>query len=107
MYQIRPDQPRVRNGRRLKYETPRSSRMVLDVIPRFVASSAIPAPLCFSREGIRKGDSALSHGRAVSRFSGVWNWRGTNEHGARSRSRTGKPIALNGRDAYSCSTPMS
>src|SRR5688572_24426303 len=33
LYQARPDEPRIVKGKALKYETPRGSRMVLDVPP--------------------------------------------------------------------------
>src|SRR5207302_6625300 len=42
-YQLRPDQPRKREGKPLKYETPARSRMVLDVPPLAVAWLGDPA----------------------------------------------------------------
>ncbi len=32
-YQFRPDEPRIKDGKPVKYETPSSSRMTLDVHP--------------------------------------------------------------------------
>src|SRR5688500_223591 len=33
LYQARPDEPRIKNGKPLKYETPAGSQMALDVPP--------------------------------------------------------------------------
>ncbi|MBA3617947.1 MAG: hypothetical protein H0W52_17830, partial [Rubrobacteraceae bacterium] len=33
LYQYRPDKPRIKNGKPVKYETPSGSNMVLDVHP--------------------------------------------------------------------------
>jgi hypothetical protein len=99
-YQIRPDQPRVRNGRPVKYETPRSSRMVLDVHPSIRSKLGDPGIPLLLTEGIRKGDSATSHGLCCVALLGVWNWRGTNEHGGKVALADWEAIALNGRDAY-------
>jgi hypothetical protein len=59
-YQSRPDTPRVNgDGRPVKYETPRASRMVLDV-PRAVRDRlGNPSVPLFITEGARKADKHL------------------------------------------------
>src|SRR5215217_7360058 len=77
-YQIRPDSPRIRNGKPVKYETVAGSHMVIDV-PRsahpHLGNPAIPP---WITESVRKADSAVSHGLCCIALLGVWNWRGTN-----------------------------
>src|SRR5262245_11473721 len=62
-YQIRPDDPRVgKSAKPLKYETPRGTRMVLDVPPGAKAGLGNPKIPLFITEGARKADAAVSHG---------------------------------------------
>ena len=46
LYQARPDIPRIINGKAIKYESPRGSRMVLDVHP-FALGSLVLSQTCF------------------------------------------------------------
>lgn len=99
-YQSRPDSPRIRDGKPLKYETPSGSRMVLDV-PRSIRDMlGDPSVPLFITEGARKADSAVSHGLCCVALLGVWNWRGTNERGGKTSLPDFEVIALNGRDVY-------
>src|SRR5215207_3609933 len=50
-YQIRPDMPRVVEGKALKYETPAKSRLTLDVPPGAHPWLAEPARPLFVTEG--------------------------------------------------------
>jgi len=93
-YQIRPDQPRIVNGKALKYETPRGARMVLDVPPGLRPSLANPKIPLFITEGARKADAAVSHGLCCISLLGVWNWRGTNEWGGKTALSDWESIAL-------------
>src|SRR5260370_11672594 len=77
-YQHRPDQPRVRSGKPVKYETMAGSRMVLDVPPIVRAKLGNPKVPLFVTEGVRKADAAVSHGLSCVGLLGVWNWRGAN-----------------------------
>lgn len=52
-YQYRPDQPRIRDGRPVKYETPRGSRMALDVHPHARARLGDPNVPLFVTEGVK------------------------------------------------------
>jgi hypothetical protein len=99
-YQHRPDRPRVVDGKPLKYETPKGSRMVLDVPPLARPWIGDPAFPLFVTEGIRKADSAVSRGLCCLTLLGVWNWRGTNILGGATALADWESIALKGRMVY-------
>lgn len=64
-YQLRPDEPRIdEDGKLVKYETPRGSRMVLDVHPFVREKLGDPSIPLFITEGIKKGDALVSVGCA-------------------------------------------
>ena len=81
LYQTRADEPRILDGKAVKYETPRGSRMVLDVPPVCRSNLGDPGVPLFVTEGVRKADAAASIGLCCIDVIGVWNWRGTNESG--------------------------
>ena len=64
LYQIRPDQPRIRRGKALKYETTHGARMVLDVHPFIKQKMGDPEIPLFITEGARKADASISLGLA-------------------------------------------
>src|SRR5207302_2675304 len=99
-YQARPDQPRVVAGKSLKYETPRGSRMALDVPRRARQWLGDPARPLFITEGARKADAAASADLCCVALLGVWNWRGTNDQGGKTPLADWENVALNGRDTY-------
>lgn len=101
-YQLRPDSPRIdkKRGKPVKYETPTGSRVVLDVHPFARSKLADPKEPLFITEGIKKGDSLVSQGLSAIALIGVWNWRGTNEHGGKTASPDWESVALNGRKVY-------
>src|SRR5262249_41574699 len=82
-YQARPDTPRVKDGKLLKYETPSGARMALDVPPAVRSDLLNPAIPLFITEGARKADAGVSAGLCCIAGLGVWNWRGTNEWGGK------------------------
>lgn len=96
-HQIRPDAPRERNGKALKYETPAGARNVIDVPPGARPSIGNPAVPLWITEGARKADAAVSAGACCIALSGVWNWRGTNAAGGKTALPDWDEIALNGR----------
>jgi hypothetical protein len=100
-YQYRPDQPRIgKDGKPIKYETPRDSRMALDVHPFARDKLGDPSvPLCIT-EGIKKGDALVSRGLCAVTLLGVWNWRGTNDKGGKVALPEWEDVALNGRKVY-------
>src|SRR5262245_61081226 len=61
-YQIRPDHPRKKDGKALKYETRMGETMALDVPPGAGAWLGDPVRPLFITEGARKADAAVSRG---------------------------------------------
>ena len=100
LYQARPDEPRIKNGKAIKYETLAGGRMVLDCHPSIRHQLANPNVPLWITEGIKKGDSLVSQGVCVIALLGVWNWRGKNEHGGKAVLPDWECIALNGRPVY-------
>ncbi len=101
-YQLRPDDPRERDGKPLKYETPAGMRMVIDVPQRCRPMLGDPKARLLVTEGVRKADAAASRGLCCVDFLGVWNWRGTNEKGGKTALADWEVIALNGREILIC-----
>ncbi len=102
-YQIRPDNPRIgKDGRTIKYETPGKSRMVIDVPRRCRELGWLddPTRALFITEGARKADAGVSQGLCTISLLGVWNWRGSNEHGGKTALPDWESIALNGREVF-------
>ncbi len=99
-YQYRPDAPRIRDGKAVKYETPSGSRMTLDVHPFAREKLGDPTVPLFVTEGIKKGDCLVSRGLCAITLLGVWNWRGTNEKGGKTILADWNYVALNGRQVY-------
>lgn len=100
LYQARPDEPRIKDGKPIKYETLAGSRMVLDCHPSIRYQLANPSPPLWITEGIKKGDSLVSRGCCAIALLGVWNWRGTNKHGGKTALPDWESVALNGRPVY-------
>lgn len=74
-YQYRPDNPRVREGKVVKYETPQGSINHLH-IPKSVLDKVLDAnERILITEGVKKADAAASRGYACIALIGVWNWR--------------------------------
>jgi hypothetical protein len=99
-YQFRPDQRRIKDGKPIKYDTPKGSRMTLDVHPFAREKLGDPSVPLFLTEGVKKGDALVSRGLCAVMLLGVWNWRGTNEHGGKAALPEWELIALNGRRVY-------
>lgn len=96
-WQYRPDHPRERNGKSVKYETPVGQRNGIDVPPgvgRMLGDPAIPL---WVTEGVKKADAGALHGLCIIALPGVWSWRGKNEHGGKVAVADWNDIALNGR----------
>jgi Domain of unknown function (DUF3854) len=73
--QVRPDRPRVRGGKSIKYETPADSLCILDVHPSMHESIRDPARDLWITEGVKKGDSLTSRGECAVSLTGVWNFQ--------------------------------
>lgn len=99
-YQFRPDRPRIRDGKPVKYETPKGSRITLDVHPFIRSTLGDPSTPLWITEGIKKGDALVSRGLCAVALLGVWNWRGTNGEGGKVALPEWESIALNDRQVY-------
>ena len=99
-YQLRPDEPRVRDGKSVKYETPMGSAMAVDVHPIARPMLGDPAVPLFITEGVKKGDALASNECCAIALLGVWNWRGTNGAGGKTALAAWESVALNGRQTY-------
>ncbi|MDT5134342.1 MAG: hypothetical protein QOE41_3653, partial [Mycobacterium sp.] len=102
LHQFRPDQPRVKAFKAVKYETPSKARMAVDVPPRVRAHLGNPARPLWITEGIRKADAAVSAGLACLALLGVWNWRGRNDFATAVAHAIWEFIALKNRLVYIC-----
>ncbi len=100
LYQARPDSPRIKEGKPIKYETLAGSLMALDCHPSIRHQLQDPNIPLWITEGIKKGDCLVSHGCCAIALLGVWNWRGSNEHGGKTALPDWESIALNGRLVY-------
>jgi len=100
LYQYRPDEPRIKDGKPVKYVTPSGFRMTLDVPPIARERLGDPSVPLFVTEGIKKGDCLVSHGLCAVALLGVWNWRGTNGHGGKVALPGWEYVALNDRQAF-------
>lgn len=100
LYQFRPDEPRVRNGKIVKYETPRGSTMTLDVHPFARERLGDPTTPLLITEGSKKGDALVSRGFCALALIGVWTWRGTNARGGKTALPDWEYVALNERRIY-------
>lgn len=74
--QIRPDRPRLnREGKAVKYESPRNSRAVIDVPPAARHRVLDPGQPLVITEGVIKADAAASKDVACVAVAGVCGWR--------------------------------
>jgi hypothetical protein len=96
LYQYRPDEPRIKDGKAVKYETPPNTRMMFDVHPFSRGMLGDPSVPLLITEGIKKGDALVSQGLCAVALLGVWNFRGKNEKGGLTALAEWESIALNG-----------
>jgi hypothetical protein len=101
-YQLRPDVPRIRDGKPVKYETLAGTRMVLDVPPLARRWLGDPKRPLFITEGIRKADAAVSKELCCIALLGGTGAVGTRP-GAKWRSRTGSRSPSTTERSLSCS----
>jgi hypothetical protein len=82
---IRPDNPRTKNGKVIKYDRPAGVPQFLDVHPIMTHAGVLAdpnVPLILT-EGTLKSDAAISAGHRAIGFIGVYGYRGRNGHRAR------------------------
>lgn len=74
--QLRPDTPREKDGKFVKYETPKGARAVPDIHPRMQPMLGEWGVQLWITEGIKKGDAAASRGlTCIALTGGVWGFR--------------------------------
>jgi Domain of unknown function (DUF3854) len=95
---IRPDNPRVKDGREIRYELARGGRMVLDVPPRVRDQvQDVHVPLIVT-EGVKKADAGVSAGLCCIALLSVWAFLGTRGGGGRAVLEEFREIPLDGRE---------
>lgn len=96
-YQYRPDNPRKdKNGKPIKYETPKGQRNILDIPPTVREAVRQGQQVVFVTEGARKADAIASLGAAVISLTGVYGWRGKNKDGGYTALSDWEDIAIKG-----------
>lgn len=99
--QARPDHPRNgRDGRPIKYETPRGAHNHLDVHPFMRQYLGDPDRPLWWTEGIRKADAATTRELCTIALLGVSSWRGTNTDGGQTLLADLEAVHLRGRTNY-------
>jgi hypothetical protein len=96
-YQYRPDKPRAKDGKPVKYETPWQQPNHLDIPPGVGELLADPTVPLWVTEGNKKADCGAIHGLCIVALTGVWNWRGTNDAGGKVAVADWQDIGLNDR----------
>jgi hypothetical protein len=96
-YQYRPDNPRLRDGKPVKYETPWRQRNGIDIPPDVGTRLGDPNEPLWITEGVKKADCAALQGLCTVALPGVWSWRGRNASGGKTAVADFNDIALNDR----------
>jgi hypothetical protein len=97
--QYRPDQPRLgKDGKPIKYETPKNAGVRVDCPPRCQPMLADPSMALWVTEGLKKGDALASYGLCAIALLGVWNFKGKNPFGGTTVLADFDHIALKGRN---------
>jgi hypothetical protein len=83
-YLLRPDKPRTRNEKPVKYEWPAGVAPCLDILPRYRDRLTDPTmPILFT-EGAKKADAAASLGGYLTvNLNGVYGWRAKGKDGGK------------------------
>jgi P4 family phage/plasmid primase-like protien len=96
-YQYRPDNPRLRQGGPVKYETPYQQRNGLDIPPGVGERLGDPNVPLWVTEGCKKADCGALQGLCIVALAGVWNWLCTNTAGGKVALPDWRDVALNRR----------
>jgi len=93
-YQYRPDDPRLKTGKPIKYESPRGQRNILDINPLSRQKLRQSKEVIFITEGAKKADALATIGLTAINLSGVYGWRGKNEVGGTTALPDWEDIAI-------------
>ncbi len=82
-YEIRPDTPRLRDDKPVKYDSVPKSAKRLNVLPRYREWLRDPKRPFLITEGAKKADALATVFRdaAIASISGVTGWKGRNDYG--------------------------
>ncbi|OAI43519.1 hypothetical protein AYO38_02635 [bacterium SCGC AG-212-C10] len=94
----RPDNPREREKKLVKYEWPFGQSLVISVPPQCQQHLNDPDVPLWVTEGDKKADSLASRGVCAISLNGVSGGRGTNAKGGKTRLECWQSIALNNRE---------
>ena len=98
-YQLRlPNEPQ-KGG---KYRNVSGQPIRIDCPPCMQEKLRDPKEELWITEGVKKADSAASHGLCCIALAGVWNWRGTNTKGGSMVVGDWDAIPLKGRTVVIC-----
>ena len=97
-YQIRPHQPRTLRGKTQKYENRSGDRAAWHCNPKVRHLLDDPTVTLYITEGVKKADKLAERGLCAIAFTGVWNWRGTNDKGGSTALASFDDIAWKGKD---------
>lgn len=95
---FRPDRPREKDGKPVKYEIPEGQGIRLDCPPLCRARLADPSVPLWLTEGQKKADALASRGACVVALLGVWNFKGKNPFGGVTFLADWDYVALPGRE---------
>jgi hypothetical protein len=99
-YQYRPDKPRKRDGKPVKYETRTGGRNIFDVHPDRQPYLNDPAASIIFTEGVKKADSLSSLGYVTIGLAGVWCWRGRKDEGGTGPLKDFDSVNWQGRNVW-------
>lgn len=97
-YMLRPDKPRTRDGKPIKYEWPTGVAPCLDILPRYRDRlTDLTTPLLLT-EGAKKADSGAGLGAyVVVNLNSVYGWRGRGKGGGKALLADFEHLALEAR----------
>jgi Domain of unknown function (DUF3854) len=99
-YQYRPDKPRTRDGKTIKYETRSGGRNVFDIHTDRQPYLNTPGVDIFFTEGVKKADSLASLGYVAIGLAGVYCWRGRKDEGGTGPLKDFDSIEWEGRQVW-------
>ena len=99
-WELRPDQPRERNGKPAKYERPQGVALVPDVLPRDRPKLGDPSVPVYITEGVKKADALADLDLLTICLPGVYGYRTRNaKDGAVTHPGLRDEVAWQGRRA--------
>jgi hypothetical protein len=73
-WQFRPDNPRIKDGKEIKYETPYRQPNMIDFPPGVAERLADRSIPVWFTEGVKKDDAGYLAGLGIVGLTGTWNW---------------------------------